>query len=50
METSLETQQPIVPTSGLLLLETPPGLCPPVLLHCFCCFLASTAWMEDLFG
>lgn len=43
METSLETQQLVVPTSGLLALETPTGMCPLVLPHGFCCFLPSTA-------
>lgn len=47
-DTLLETQQPLVPTSGLLPLETPTGLCPLVPLHCLCCFPASTAWNEDL--
>lgn len=30
--------------------ETATGVCPLVLLHCFCCFLASAARNEDLFG
>lgn len=49
MENLLETQQLVVPTSSSFL-ETPTGVCPFILLHCFCCFLASTAWNKDVFG
>lgn len=49
METSPETQQLVVPTSGSFPWRLT-GVCPRMLLHCFCFFLASTAWNKDVFG